>query len=620
MSDPASHVTPASAVTGVTTTTPAPLASPPEPQVAIGPPRLRLWPAVIILALELVAITVPGWVVPGTMFQMFSLFLAPLVAAVGLAVWWLLASRAPRIDRLLVLVVGIAGVVAIQFFAHPVFLQRQVGLALIALPLATSAWVLWLLVTPMLPWAVRRTGLLTLLLLVWGYCLCLRIDGVYGSFDSMDRSWRWSPTDEEQLLAERAGRSEHSPAADKGETIEVQPADWPAFRGANRNANRPGIRIATDWDNKPPRQLWKQRVGPGWSSFSVVGDRLYTQEQRGKAEAVACYKASTGEELWVHQDDGRFEEAVSGAGPRATPTIHASKVYALGARGRLNCLDWATGKVIWHRDIAEDAGAGTPTWGFSSSPLVVEGLVLVFAGSEDKAVLAYDAASGGKPKWMKGKAGHSYSSPQLMNLAGAPQVLMMTDKYLMGMEPATGKELWKHEWESQRGLPRCIQPARVSDTDVLIGTGFGGGTRRVRIKRDGDRWTTEEVWTTRAINPYYNDFVIHKDHLYGFDGLFFTCVSLADGTSKWRVRGGYGNGQVVLLPDQSLLVVLSEKGEAALLEASPAGHKRLGKFQALEGKTWNHPVVAHHKLFVRNGKEMACYQLGEDEPPTGLAE
>src|SRR5262249_43605177 len=99
-----------------------------------------------------------------------------------------------------------------------------------------------------------------------------------------------------------------------------------------------------------------------------------------------------------------------------------------------------------------------------------------------------------------------------------------------------------------------------------------------------------------------------------------TCLSLEDGSSKWRVRGGYGNGQVVLLPDQSLLVVLSEKGEAALLEASPAGHKRLGEVQAIQGKTWNHPAVAHHKLFVRNGKEMACYQLGEAEPPTGLAE
>jgi hypothetical protein len=157
------------------------------------------------------------------------------------------------------------------------------------------------------------------------------------------------------------------------------------------------------------------------------------------------------------------------------------------------------------------------------------------------------------------------------------------------------------------------QPALVGGTDVLIGTGFSFGTRRVHVTPGGDGWTSSEVWTSTAIKPYYNDLVIHKDHLYGFDGIFFTCVSLEDGQGKWRTRG-YGNGQVLLLAEQGLLLVLSEKGEAVLLEANPERHTVRGRFQAIKGKTWNHPVVAHGKLLVRNGEEAACYDVGEGAP------
>lgn len=119
------------------------------------------------------------------------------------------------------------------------------------------------------------------------------------------------------------------------------------------------------------------------------------------------------------------------------------------------------------------------------------------------------------------------------------------------------------------------------------------------------------VWETKAINPYFNDLVVHGGHIYGFNNSFFVCLDLESGKGKWKARG-YGNGQVLLLPDQDLLLILSEKGEVALVEATPAGHKEISRFQALDGKTWNHPVVAHSKLFVRNGEEAACYELKQD--------
>jgi len=146
----------------------------------------------------------------------------------------------------------------------------------------------------------------------------------------------------------------------------------------------------------------------------------------------------------------------------------------------------------------------------------------------------------------------------------------------------------------------------------LIGTSFDFGTRLIRVSHEGDRWATSQVWQTTAIKPYFNDLVVHGEHIYGFDASFLVCVSLNEpARPKWKARG-YGNGQVLLLPDQNLLLILSEKGDVALVEARPDSHKEVARFKVFDGKTWNHPVIAHGKLFVRNGEEAACYQLVEE--------
>ncbi len=156
------------------------------------------------------------------------------------------------------------------------------------------------------------------------------------------------------------------------------------MRGPTRDGVVTGITIATDWEKHPPRQIWKQRVGPAWSSFAIVGGRLYTQEQRGESEAVVCLDPDIGREIWAHEDAARFWDGQAGAGPRATPTFSDGKIYTLGATGILNCLDAATGAVAWSHDIVADSGAPLPMWGFASSPLVVDGVVIVYAGAAEK--------------------------------------------------------------------------------------------------------------------------------------------------------------------------------------------------------------------------------------------
>ena len=199
----------------------------------------------------------------------------------------------------------------------------------------------------------------------------------YGS--GAEFAWRWTETSEERFLAqagdERRKLRSSSAAAVSG-------ASWPGFRGPERDGIVHGVRIETDWSMSSPVELWRRQVGPGWSSFAVSGDLLYTQEQRGDDEVVVCYDIATGDPVWSHGDGTRFWEAIGGAGPRATPTLHDGRVCTFGATGILKALDAANGTVEWSRSVASDSGAKVPYWGFSSSPLVVDDVVIVAAAGQ----------------------------------------------------------------------------------------------------------------------------------------------------------------------------------------------------------------------------------------------
>ena len=591
---------------------PAPVASVGIESSATKAPRLRLWPAVLIVVIQWLVITVPAWVMPGTQLQISLMVDGAVAGGVAIALWWLFASRVRWTDRVLVLLFFAVSALAAYPLYHSTFIFRNYGPIVRGVPLATTLWVLWLLVTPTIRWSARRLGILAAIVLAWCYCGLLRIDGVDGSFEPAV-SWRFRPTAEERFLAELgAGKTlaPLPPGAQKLGALHLQAGDWPGFRGTNRDSRLTGVRLSPDWKRNPPRELWRHHIGPGWSSFAVVGDCLYTQEQRGEDEAVVCYQAATGQELWEHSDRVRFFETIGGAGPRATPTFQDGFLYTLGARGTLNCLEATTGRALWTRDIVADSGrAKLPEWGYSSSPLVVQGIVTVFAGGPDgKSVLGYHASSG-LLAWAAGGGKESYSSLHLARTGGVEQVVISANDGLTAFDPASGKIIWRHDWPQSHSA--CVaQPALIGDSDVVFGNNFEG-TRRIHVTHSGDKWADQQVWESKAIKPYYNDLVVYKEHIYGFDGSFFTCVSLKDGKSKWKARG-YGNGQVLLLADQGLLLVLSEKGEVALLEATPEQRRELVRFPAIQGKTWNHPVVAHGKLYVRNGEEVACYQLPEE--------
>ena len=557
------------------------------------------------MALQWLAIKIPAWVAPNTMAHFMGMIWGPVAGTLAIVIWWLFASRLPWKTRWIGLV---AFIVAAMIPAMLGDASMRMVLVIFTLPVATSIWVLWTAVGRGLGQKAFRGGLVGILFLTWGLFALRRLEGLDGSLH-FATAWRWSGTTEDQFLASRTSSSPatNQTATTSPATLSLSAGDWPAFRGAERDGRLKGTAIKTDWAAHPPKQLWKHLIGPGWSSFSVVGDRAFTQEQRGEREAVTCYQLSSGRELWAYEDHSRFNEAMAGPGPRATPTFADGKLYALGAKGRLNCLDPASGKLIWSRDVAAECGAPLPTWGFSSSPLAAHGLVMVITGGKGKSLAAY-RADDGEPAWATGE-GWSYCSAQLSRVAGVEQLLYVTQDGLTSVDPSLGQILWKHAFALTGGANRVTQPAVMGDGDIIFGAGFGVGTRRVHVTHDGTAWKDQSLWTSRQIKPYYNDVVLHQGHIYGFDGSVFVCADAETGKTNWRASANYGNGQVLLLADQNLLLILSESGEVALVDAKPDAHHELARFQAIEGKTWNHPVVAHGKLIVRNGQEVAAFEM-----------
>jgi outer membrane protein assembly factor BamB len=597
---------------------------------------LRLWPGIIVAALlVLFHVAVPLLGPAGPPFR----FLGGLVGGLLILLWWLLFSRAPWSERLsAIALIAVATLVAWRFLDVSLGQSDRGPLfPILAIPATSAALVAWAVATARLSDGVRRASMIATIVVATFAWTLVRIDGFTGD-GSVELRWRWAPTPEDRLLAihtptpavattkaeppapastrtppaERptvaagVGRSgtPDAPSVPAAGDPKLAPVEWPGFRGPARDGVVRGLKIATDWATSPPAEIWRRPIGPGWSSFAVHGDRFYTQEQRGDDEVVASYSLRNGEPIWQHRDAARFWETAGGAGPRGTPALSNGRVYTFGATGILNALDAENGAVVWSRNAATDTGAPDPGWGFTSSPLVVNGIVIVAASGR---LAGYDAATGER-RWLGPEGGAGYSSPHLFTIDGVPQVLLLRGARTTSVSPADGTMLWEHRWVPNASI---VQPALASNGDVLIAAGdamAGIGIRRISVKRGPTGWMIEERWTSRGLKPFYNDYVVHQDHAFGFDGNILACIDLADGNRKWK-GGRYGYGQMMLLPEQDLLLVVSEEGEIALVKAMPDRFTEVTRFKAIEGKTWNHPALVGDLLLVRNGEEMAAFRL-----------
>jgi outer membrane protein assembly factor BamB len=528
------------------------------------------------------------------------------------------------------------------------FQTRNVAFMSILL-IAFLLLLIWFLVFSRARWQKRVLGLLLIVLIGGGLSQVIRVRGFTGDLAPIfEWYWPWktpvppvdpvdegivtgpeiapdpqeiapSPDSDEENLESRDDEEVEVNVEPTEEVEPVQPVEeveeagalddaldatlsgFPQFQGPIRTTVLEGQGLVLERAGGKPEILWRTPVGAAWSGFSVMYGRAVTQEQQGEQEWVSCLNARTGERLWHHTDTTRYTSPVAGEGPRATPTLRDGKVYALGATGRLNCLDLKTGKNIWQVDLVEELGATIPEWGFSGSPWVDEENVYIIAGAgEGKSVAAFRREDGALV-WTGGDAQIRNSSLVEMEVGGRSQLLAF-NKSLEAVDRRNGQLLWTFPFGS--GHPHVATPVVLPEGRVLISAGYGVGAALLQVSlSEEEEWEVTPVWESRRMKAKFSSLVVRDGVLYGLDDGMFAAVSIEDGNLIWK-EGRHGHGQGLWIgPDH---VLMAENGELLHLRPTREGPGLQSKFRVFRDKTWNPIALAGDHIFVRNDREAAC--------------
>ena len=379
-------------------------------------------------------------------------------------------------------------------------------------------------------------------------------------------------------------------------------ANWPQWRGPNRDGVSKETGLLKQWPAEGPPLLWKASgAGGGFSSFSVANGKLYTMGLRGTKEFVIAFDAATGKEAWATPNGNAFRND-RGDGPRGTPTIDGDRLYALGGSGDLSALDVKTGKLIWSKNILSEFGGQNITWGISESPLIVGDKLLVNPGGPQASIVALNKSDGSVIwKSQSDKAGYSSAIPVQVN--GGTQVVFFTHQRAVGLDLKDGKLLWEYAKPANNVANAATPIARGNRVFISSDYGTGGGV--VEIKPDG---SAQEVWFTKDMRNHHSSSVLVGDYLYGFSSAILTAIKFDTGEIAWRDRS-VGKGSLVYADGR--LYCFSERGVMGLVEATPTGYVERGRFKIEAGslETWTHPVVAGGRLYLRDQDTIYAYDV-----------
>ena len=451
----------------------------------------------------------------------------------------------------------------------------------------------------------RRVSLILVGFLIQATLLCcFKMEGLYGNGRPKIVS-RWN----QGLLSHEFSEVALEPAQ-----IQFDPskdAVWSGFRGRDRSGTLSNIAI-NSFQSHPPEIVWERNVGSAWSSFAIADSVCITQEQRAEYESVVCYDLKTGEQLWEHGNAIKFGESVAGYGPRATPTIDGELVFCFGASGILDCLEVATGELVWSRDVLKENGIKNRNFGMTGSPLVELQRVIVSPGGEGKALICYSRADG-EEVWSSGSHNASYSSPHLAEICAVRSVICLNGDAVVAHRFSDGKPLFQIPWTNNDDEKNNVcQPVvwKVGNdglTRIFISSSYGRGSAVFEISvHEGDDWQVSKIWHNKNLKSKFSSVVVHEQYVYGLDHGILTCLSLETGERMWKA-GRYGHGQFIRLGDK--LIIQSEKGFVAQVECNPEGFKELNRFDALSDRTWNHPASDGNYLLVRNDRKAICYSI-----------
>lgn len=400
-------------------------------------------------------------------------------------------------------------------------------------------------------------------------------------------------------------------------SLEISAADWPQWRGPERNGISKETGLAKEWPKEGPKLLWQvNEIGDGYSTPAVAGERLYLISNQGmESEYVHALSTTDGKEVW--------KTAIGKVGPnqgpqypgtRSTPTVEGDVLYALGSNGDLVCLKTADGKEQWRKDLRKDFGGKPGKWAYAESPLI-DGEVLVVAPGGSQATIVALHKKSGDVVWESAIPegdDAAYASAMIVEAGGVKQYVEFLGKGLVGVEAKTGKLLWRYEKTAQNS-PANISTPLVQDQFVYSAAGRSGGGL-VQLKVTGSTVEAEEVYFTPKLPTAIGGAVVLEGNLYGTNGQGLLCAVLKTGDIKWQERG-VGAGSVCYADGR--LYVHGENGEVALVEATPEAYRERGRFAPPEppkkgpGKAWAYPVVANGRLYVREMGTIWCFDVKE---------
>lgn len=422
------------------------------------------------------------------------------------------------------------------------------------------------------------------------------------------------------LLAAAIGAASLSPAADKAS------ADWPQWRGPNRDGISADKGLLKAWPDGGPKLAWKATgLGEGYASISISQGRIFTMGDRdGDQYVIALSRDEAGKELWATKI-GKGGGGDGYPGPRCTPTVDGDRLYAIGIHGALACLEVDSGKIVWRKDFKTDFGGKMMSgWGYSESPLVDGDKLVCTPGAKDAAVVALDKASG-NVIWKagvgdlgpKGNDGAAYSSIVVSHGGGVKQYVQLIGRGLVSFRADDGELLWNYN-RVTNGVASV--PTPIVDGDyVFSSTGYGAGAALVELSSaGGNQVNAKEVYflEARTLQNHHGGMVLVDGHLYGGNGHnqgYPVCVELKTGKVVWNQGRGAGTGSAAIGYADGHVYFRYQNGVMALVEATPSGYKLKGKFQIPDVKnpSWPHPVIVGGKLYVREQDALLCYDVSE---------